>query len=45
MKGEALSEGHAGLKGQRPVRMSRRSPTWIGHVVPAGVGLVRTSRF
>lgn len=42
MEGMALSEGHVGLKGQRPVRVSCRSPTWVGHVVPAGVGLVRT---
>lgn len=41
MEGEAFPEGHVGLKGQGPVRMSRRSPTRIGHVVPAGVGLAK----
>lgn len=41
MEGEAFPEGHVGLKGQDPVRVSRRSPTRIGHVVPAGVGLAK----
>lgn len=41
MEGEAFPEGHVGLKGQGPVRVSRRSPTRIGHVVPAGVGLAK----
>lgn len=41
MEGEAFPEGHVGLKGQGPVRVSRRSPTWVGHVVPAGVGLAK----
>lgn len=41
MEGEAFPEGHIGLKGQGPVRVSRRSPTRIGHVVPTGVGLAK----